>query len=145
MSEKIIQIGIGILLINEEGRILYGLRKSKHGYDTYSPPWGHLEYGERIEECAKREVFEEAGITIKEQDIRLYATLNEIHPNNEKHYINIITVVQVFEWIPINKEPEKLEEWKWMNWKEIQLLWEKNFLPMQNFIKQYPYFDPRKI
>lgn len=141
---KIIKIWIGVLVI-KDWKILYGLRKSEHGNNTYSPPWGHLEFGEKIEECAIRELYEESNLVAQESNVIVYSVGNEIYPKNEKHYINITTIIQVFSGKLENKEPEKLEEWKWMSWDEIKKLWEKNFLPMQNFIEKYPHFDPANI
>lgn len=141
---KTIRVWIGVLVI-KDWKILYGLRKSEHGNNTYSPPGGHLEFGERIEECAIRELFEESNLAAQESDVTVYSVNNEIYPENEKHYINITTIIQIFSGKLENKEPEKLEEWRWMSWDEIKKLWEKNFLPMQEFIKKYPNFDPEKI
>ena len=142
--DKIIKVWIGVLVI-QNWKILYWLRKSKHWNNTYSPPGWHLEYGERIEKCAIRELYEESGLVAHEQDVDIYCTINEIYPNNEKHYINILTIIKKFSGKLENKEPEKLEKWEWMNWSDIKNLWEKNFLPMQEFIKKYPFFDPEKI
>jgi hypothetical protein len=36
----------------------------------------------------------------------------------------------------------KLEKWEWLSWEEIKNLGDKNFFPMQNFIKNNPNFDP---
>ena len=141
---KIIKVWIGVLLINSEGKILYGKRKSKHGENTYGPPGWHLEYGETIEFCAIRELREETSLIAEENDVHIYGILNEIYPNNEKHYINIITFIRNFSGEVKNLEPEKLEEWKWLSWEEIKNLWKQNFLPMRNFIKKYPDFDPLK-
>jgi 8-oxo-dGTP diphosphatase len=142
--DEIIRVWIWCLTI-KDWKVLYGLRKSKHGQWTYSPPWGHLEYGETIEDCAVRELFEESWLIAKSQDVIVYCTLNEIYSNNEKHYVNIITLIKVFSWEVINKEPEKLERWDWLSWKDIKNLWDRNFLPMQNLIEKYPDFDPTKI
>ena len=140
--ENIIKVGVWVLLINTQWKILYGLRKSKHGKDTYGPPGWHLEFGESIEACAVRELYEESWIRGSEKDVLIYCALNEIYPNNEKHYINIITLITNVSWDPENKEPEKLGSWQWMSWDEIKNLWEQNFFPMQNFIKKYPDFNP---
>ncbi|NDK09845.1 NUDIX domain-containing protein [Candidatus Gracilibacteria bacterium] len=142
--EKIIRVGIGSFAV-KDGKILYGLRKSKHGEGKYSPPGGHLEYGETIEECAVRELYEETGLIAQEKNVIVYGTLNEIYPNNEKHYINISTFITEFTGELKNMEPDKLEKWEWLSWEEIIKLGDKNFLPVQNFIEKYPDFDPTKI
>ena len=140
--ENIIRVWIWVLCINQSGKILYGLRKSKHGENTYGPPGWHLEFWETIQACAIRELFEESWIIVDEENVNIFCTLNDIYPNKEKHYISIITTIKNITSIPINKEPHKLESWQWMSWDEIKKLWDKNFLPMQNFIKEYPDFSP---
>lgn len=142
--ENIIRVWIWSLAV-KDWKVLYWLRKSKHWQWSYSPPWGHLEYGETIEDCAVRELYEESWLVAKPEDVIVYCTLNEIYPNNEKHYVNITTFITNFTWIPQVKEPEKLESWDWMSWEEIKKLWDKNFLPVQEFIKKYPNFDPSQI
>lgn len=142
--DNIIRVWIWSLAI-KDGKILYWLRKSKHWNWTYSPPGGHLEYGETIEDCAIRELYEESWLIAKPADVIVFCTLNEIYLNNEKHYINITTLITKFTWSVENKEPEKLEKWEWMSWDDIKALWNKNFLPIQELIKKYPDFDPSKI
>lgn len=142
--DNIIRVWIWSLAI-KDGKILYWLRKSKHWNWTYSPPGGHLEYGETIEDCAIRELYEESWLIAKPADVIVFCTLNEIYPNNQKHYINITTLITRFSWSVENKEPEKLEKWEWMSWDDIKALWNKNFLPIQELIKKYPDFDPSKI
>ncbi len=42
MEEKIVKVGVGVLIYNNKDEILLGLRKSKHGEGTWCPPGGHL-------------------------------------------------------------------------------------------------------
>jgi len=60
MVEEIPRIGIGVMIFKER-KVLFGKRKSSHGEGEYAFPGGHLDYMERIEDCAKRETFEETG------------------------------------------------------------------------------------
>ncbi len=55
------RVGVGILVI-KEGKILLGQRKGAHGSGCYSPPGGHLEFKETVEQCAIRELIEETGL-----------------------------------------------------------------------------------
>lgn len=142
--EKNIRVWIWSLAI-KDGKLLYWLRKSQHWEWTCSPPWGHLEFWETIEQCAVRELFEESWLIAEERDVIIFCTMNEIYPCGEKHYINIIALIPKFSWTLENKEPDKLEKWEWMSWEDIKNLWGKNFLPMQNLIELYPNFDPSNI
>ncbi|MBI4157475.1 NUDIX domain-containing protein, partial [Candidatus Woesebacteria bacterium] len=62
--EKIPRIGVGVI-IKKRGKVLLIKRKNSHGDGTWAFVGGHLEFGETPAECAKREVFEEVGIKIK--------------------------------------------------------------------------------
>jgi 8-oxo-dGTP diphosphatase len=61
------KVGIGILVF-KDGKILLGKRKEAHGKGEYASPGGHLDFGESIEDCAKREVKEEVGIDITQYE-----------------------------------------------------------------------------
>ena len=52
--------GAGCVVVNEKGQILVG--KDSHS-DKLATPGGHIDPGETFEEGAKRELYEEAGIT----------------------------------------------------------------------------------
>ena len=56
------RVGVGVLLVRD-GRVLLGERRGSHGAGTWAPPGGHLEDGETVEACARREVAEETGLT----------------------------------------------------------------------------------
>ena len=55
------KVGIGVLVFNDLNQLLLGRRTSAHGEGEFGPPGGHLEFGESFEDCAIREVKEEAG------------------------------------------------------------------------------------
>ena len=57
-------VGVGVIII-KEGKILLAERKGSHGQNTWASAGGHLEFGETLEECARREVLEEFGIHIQ--------------------------------------------------------------------------------
>ena len=58
------KVGVGVIVI-KDGKILLGKRKGPHGGGFWAFPGGHLEFNESLEDCARREVLEETGISIK--------------------------------------------------------------------------------
>lgn len=52
----------GALIVDELGRVL--LQKRTFPSETWGIPGGMMELGESTEETAKREIFEETGLTI---------------------------------------------------------------------------------
>ena len=74
----VIQCAASIICVNEEGRILLGRRSDNHlwGYSG-----GSLEIDERAEDCARRELLEEMGLSAEELE---YFCVNS---GPETHYI----------------------------------------------------------
>ena len=84
-------IGVAIIVI-KDGKVLLGKRKNSHGSGTWHFPGGHLEFNESIEACARREVFEETGLRIK--NIRLGPYTNDMFAKEQKHYITLFAVAE---------------------------------------------------
>ena len=89
-SRPLIMAGAGVILLNDKNEILLG-RRTDNGYWDY--PAGSMELGESFEECARREVLEETGLTCGEleylMDISGEDTFYE-YPNGDKVYLAVI-------------------------------------------------------
>ena len=106
------RIGIGILILNPEGKILIGKRKGSHA-PYYSIPGGSLETGETFEAAAIREAVEETGLTI--YDPQVINVTNNLDTFREFgiHYVSITMLVRDYEGTPQVLEPDKCEGWDW--------------------------------
>ena len=96
--EKRPLIGIAVI-VTKRDRVLLGRRKSSHGSGTWAFPGGHLEFNESIEDCAKREVFEETGIQIK--NLRFGPYTNDIFADEGKHYVTLFILADYDCGIPV--------------------------------------------
>jgi 8-oxo-dGTP diphosphatase len=108
---------VGVLvIIKYQNNVLLGKRKGSHGEGEWSFPGGHLELNESIEECGRREVFEETGIDLYTMSPSFKGHTNDIFVTEKKHYITLYNeyVLDTLQ-TPILKEPEKCFEWKWFN------------------------------
>ena len=143
--EQNVRIWVWVMVINKEWKILMGKRKSLLWEWKYWPPGWHQDFGESIEETVIRELKEESNLDANLSDIIYYGFTDDYMPQENKHYISMRFILKRYSGEMKNMEPQKLEEWKWMGWDEIKNLWDKNFLPIQNFIKKYPDFDPCKL
>ena len=132
--EKIIKVGIGVLIFDENQNLLLGLRKSSHGNGTWCPPGGHVEYGESFESAAIRETKEETGIVLDIDDLQVVGVTNDFFEESGKHYVTVMLRTSKFCNNPMVMEPEKCAEWRWF---ENNALPENLFLSMKNFLKMY--------
>jgi 8-oxo-dGTP diphosphatase len=126
-------VGVGVF-VWKDGKFLMGKRVGSHGRNTWSIPGGHLEYGESIEECAKREVLEEAGVKIK--NVRFLVVTNDVFREEGKHYV---TVWVFSDWQ--SGEPKIMEPDKWIEqrWETFQTLPSPLFEPCwENLRKAKP-------
>ena len=129
-TKPIPRVGVS-LIIRRENTVLLGKRQNAHGADTWSPPGGHLEFMETIEECALREAREETGCEVANVQPPVFT--EEFYPEQNKHYINLMLTA---DWVanePKVLEPEKCLEWQWFAWDELPT---PLFLPLQNHINQ---------
>lgn len=109
MEEHVVRVGVGVLVLDGEGRVLLGKRKSKLGESTYSLPGGHLEFGETPGECARRELLEETSLMVGETEV--ISVTNDIAYG--KHYVTLGVLVKNYEGVPRVCEPDKCEGWDW--------------------------------
>jgi 8-oxo-dGTP diphosphatase len=129
MDEKRPKVGLGICVVRA-GKVLLGQRLNAHGDGTWCFPGGHVEFGESFEDCAKREVLEETGLTIK--NIRFITATNDVFEKEDKHYVTIYMVADAVAGKPRVLEPDKMVKWDWFAWDNLPT---PLFLPMQNLLK----------
>ena len=108
------RVGVGAIIVRQ-GQVLLGLRKGSHGSGTWALVGGHLEFGESVEQCARREVLEETGLEIQSLSHGTYS--NDVFEG--KHYVTLFVVARSEAGEPRVLEPEKCVEWKWFRWSEL--------------------------
>ena len=123
-------VGVGVI-IRKENKVLLGKRKNSHGDGTWSFPGGHLEFGESIENCGKREVEEETGLIVTK--FKKLGFTNDVFSENNKHYITLFLITDWEQGEPELKEPDRCEEWKWVSWDNLP---RPLFLPVENLLKE---------
>lgn len=121
-QKKRVGAGVGIMLYRD-GKILLGLRHSDpakaksslRGEGTLTMPGGKLEFGETMEEGAKREVLEETGIILNDARVMCINT----DKNEHAHYITVGVYCDNFTGEAELKEPEEIVRWDWFDVKNL--------------------------
>lgn len=119
LPKKYPRVGIGVMISNEKGEILLGLRHGSHGEGEWSFPGGHLEWGGTMEETARREVKEETGLEIRQLKLISVADERQYLLANDKHYVNIGFWSQYLGGEALVTEPERWLEWRWFDINEL--------------------------
>ena len=101
-------MGVGVIFIRG-ARVFLAKRQGAHGEDTWASAGGHLESGETLEECARREAMEELGVTVGE--LRFLCVSNII--GYGKHYVDIEFVGEIGNQEPRLMEPEAFIDSGW--------------------------------
>lgn len=132
-----IRVGVGVALLNERKEVLLELRSD---VEMWGLTGGKLEIGEKPEEAGCREVYEETGYRISNEDLLLFNVYGDImegrviqYPEQRIHLIDIIYTAK------INKEVEELllsdETLKFEYKKAVDIEWTKVVPPARKPIR----------
>lgn len=124
-------VGIGVV-VSRRGKILLGRRRASHGAGCWSLPGGHLEFGETPQECARREVLEETGLTLTRVNVGPW--VNSMFEHERKHYVTLFMLAEAPDGEPQRLEPEKCDGWHWF---APDALPAPLFLPLAQLLAQY--------
>lgn len=98
-------IGVGVMLVRDNSLLLVK-RKFDPDAGYWAIPGGHLDLGERVEDAAEREAYEETGFIVKVS--KLAGIIDKIMYDNEGkveyHYVLINFFVEQVEGEP-NQDP----------------------------------------
>lgn len=127
------KVGVGVIIRNN-GRYLLLKRHNSHGTGTWSPPGGHLEYAETLEQCAIRETMEETSLVVEE--VAYIGITNDYFCEENKHYITVWMEGIRFKGVAkINSYQESSD----IGWYQPEQLPTPLFLPFYKFINQNYY------
>ena len=102
------KVGVGVIFVRGE-TVFLAKRHGAHGEDTWASAGGHLENGETLEECGRREAMEELGLRVGA--LRYLCVSNIIA--YDMHYVDIEFLGDIGDQEPQVMEPESFIESGW--------------------------------
>lgn len=132
MKKEIVRrpkVGVGVI-VKKGNKVLMGKRKGSHGEGDWNFPGGHLDFNEDVFTCARREVFEETGIKIK--NLKQGPYTNDIFKKEAKHYITCFVIAEYASGMVKIMEPDKCVQWDWFQWSNLP---QPLFIPIKNLLK----------
>ncbi len=131
----LIQCGVSVICVNERGELLLGRRADNHmwGYSG-----GSVEIDERVEDCARRELYEEMGLTAEELEFFCVNSGPEAHyvyPNgDEVSNIEIVYLCRKYHG-ELKRQEDEVEELRFFAVRDIKL--EEVSPPIRGVVKKY--------
>lgn len=129
-----VRVGVGCYIFDPStGKFIAQLRDGSFSANNWSPPGGHMEFGESPEETAVRETMEEIGIAIDVSQLVRLGYTNDLLTADNRHYITLAFGCLLPEGaVPQIMEPHKAKALEWIDGTE-----DRPFLrSVRNFIDE---------
>ena len=115
----LLQVGASVIVEDNEGRILLQKRRDNH---CWGYAGGSVEIDEKVEDAARRELFEETGLTANAMELFGVFSGKETHyiyPNgDEVSNVDIVYICKEFSG-ELKKQEAEVEELKFFDIKEL--------------------------
>jgi 8-oxo-dGTP diphosphatase len=114
-----IGVGVGAILVNEEGLIFLARRgpTAKNEQGLWEFPGGSVEFGETLAEALQREMYEEYGIKVSIRE--LVDVVDHILSQEHQHWVSPTFICQIRSGEPYIREPEKCTEIGWFGVDQV--------------------------
>ncbi len=105
------RVGVGVLLVDESGRVLLTLRDRPPEAGHWSIVGGKLDFLETLQHCAVRETLEEVGVNIAIDT--LLCVTDHCLPAEGQHWVSPAYLARILTGEAKNCEPHKTREVRW--------------------------------
>ena len=102
------RVGVGLMIV-QDGCVLMARRISGQRPGWWGWIGGKLEFGETLQECARREAREEAGVEVTNLRLLCISTLLV----EDQHWIDVEFLGDIASGEPYTAAPDELAEWAW--------------------------------
>jgi 8-oxo-dGTP diphosphatase len=125
------RIGVAVIVRRGDTVLLGRRRSTSHGDGVWQFPGGHLEWGESVFDCARREAREETGLDVVVDGQGPWT--NDRFVREDTHYVTLFVLTHSDNGEPQRCEPDKCDGWRWCTWDALP---EPLFLPIQHLREQ---------
>lgn len=108
---KPVEAGCGAAILDGQGRLLLIQRLREPEAGAWGLPGGKIDFGERAQDTARREIREELGIEIELTGLACIA--ETIDAGDGRHWVAPVYSAQILSGEPKVLEPEKHGGWGW--------------------------------
>ena len=130
-------VGVGVVFVRE-GKVFLARRQGAHGEGTWASAGGHLEWGETLEECARREALEELGLIVG--DLKFLCVSNIVA--YDRHYVDVEFLGEIGDQEPRLAEPEAFSQSGWFPLDDLpQPLFQAVTLALESYRSGVYYFS----
>ena len=114
-------VGVGVVFVRQ-GQVFLAKRQGAHGEGSWGSAGGHLEFGETLEDCARREAMEELGVSVGELRVLCFSNIVAY----DRHYVDVEFLGDIgdqepvptasdgslgdYGWFPLSNPPQPLFE-----------------------------------
>lgn len=114
-----IGVGVGAVIVNDRGQLFLSRRGplSRNERGLWEFPGGSVEFGEKIADALRREIFEEFGVLI-EVDALLDVS-DHILPDEGQHWVSPTFICRIISGTPVIQEPGKCSDIGWFDLDQI--------------------------
>ncbi|MEU5836076.1 NUDIX domain-containing protein [Streptomyces diacarni] len=100
------------VFVRDGNKLLLSLRGSPYGYGRWHAPSGKLDRGEFLAAGAARELYEETGLSVDPEDLRMVHVVHH-KEGQDNDRIGFFFEATRFRGEPVNREPDKCLGLRW--------------------------------
>lgn len=120
MADKFQVIPAVYVIMRKDDKVLLD-RRANTGYRDgyYAFPAGHIDGGESAQKAGAREVKEEVGVTIAEDDLEFVHVMHRVAEEQDHERVDFFFTATKWEGEPYIAEPEKCDDLQWFPVNEL--------------------------
>lgn len=114
-----IGVGAGAILVDSSGKVFLSKRGplSRNEQGLWEFPGGSVEFGEKLADALKREMYEEFGIEIEVGE--LLDVVDHILPDEGQHWVSPTFICMIIKGTPQIREPGKSSQIGWFDPEKV--------------------------